>query len=331
MDSKEKIIQHIKRNGPSQPTRIAKELGVDSIIASALLANLVSKSILKVSHMKVGGSPLYYIPGQEKELQNFSDRISGKEKDAYELIKQEKILKNDELEPAIRVAISHIKDFAKPISIMLKNNLEIKLWKWYLLDNEEATRIIREKYFKQSPQEKSQEKPVVKKIEQKRVESFQTQPPIKTKTEEAKEEQDALKRTEEKADKNSEKKNEEEKADTKEPNKPGEELFKKEIEHQAENIPPNIKKAAEERKLIIERYEKGKGKDAELTAHFEGFKKHKVFAFITQKKRINEKDIAMAYLKAQLKRLPLIIMHKGDFVKSAEELLKEMNIETIRI
>ncbi len=318
MESKEKILQYMRRNGPSQPTRIAKELGVDSIIASALLANLVSKNIIKVSHMKIGGSPLYYLPGQERNLQKFSDKLPGKEREAYNLIKSEQVVKNEELDPAIRVAISYLKDFAKPITIMLKNQQEMKLWKWYMLSNEDATKIIREKYFNQSNKERKEEKPIVKKIEQKKVESFQE--PISQEKIEVEEDKEKERKEQGKEDKKNQEENQKEQEEQKE-----------ESNEPQENIPSDIRKAMQNRKLVIEHYEEGKGKDAEMKAHVDGFDRHKIFIYITRKKRINEKDIAMAYLKAELKRIPLIIMHKGDFTKDAEALLKEINAETIKI
>jgi hypothetical protein len=58
---------------------------------------------------------LYYIRGQEEKLEGFHNFMHPKEIEAYELLRQNRILKDSELEPAIRIAIRAIKDFAFPI------------------------------------------------------------------------------------------------------------------------------------------------------------------------------------------------------------------------
>ena len=74
-EKKEKIILVINSIGPSYPSRIARETGIDPLFVSAFLAELVSDKKLKVSNMKVGSSPLYLIPGQEPLLENFDFQL----------------------------------------------------------------------------------------------------------------------------------------------------------------------------------------------------------------------------------------------------------------
>jgi hypothetical protein len=64
--------------------------------------------------MRVGNSPLYFLPGQESMLERFSNHLKSKEKDAFLLLKGKKILKDSEQNPAIRVALRSIRDFAIP-------------------------------------------------------------------------------------------------------------------------------------------------------------------------------------------------------------------------
>ena len=82
--------------------------------------------------MKVGGSPLYFIPGQEPRLENFSQHLKSKEKDAFNLLKKKKFLKDKEQEPAIRVAMRSIRDFAIPFRI----NEEI-IWRYFTIPESE--------------------------------------------------------------------------------------------------------------------------------------------------------------------------------------------------
>ena len=60
----DKILNFLKFSGPSLAMRIAKNIEQDSIIASAYLSELVEQRKIKISNLKIGTSPLYYLPGQ---------------------------------------------------------------------------------------------------------------------------------------------------------------------------------------------------------------------------------------------------------------------------
>ncbi|MEK6833545.1 MAG: hypothetical protein AABY32_05860 [Nanoarchaeota archaeon] len=109
---KEKILSTLKIRGPTIPVYLAKEAGVSMLFASAFLSELLSDRKVKMSHMRVGNSPVYYIPGQETQLERFSNHLKSKEKDAFLLLQRKKFLKDSEQSPAIRVALREIKDFA---------------------------------------------------------------------------------------------------------------------------------------------------------------------------------------------------------------------------
>ena len=80
---KEKIIQIIKRRGPSLPAHIAKETELSILFSSAFLSELFSEKKIRISAMKVGSSPLYFLPGQESFLENFAHHLKSKEKEAF--------------------------------------------------------------------------------------------------------------------------------------------------------------------------------------------------------------------------------------------------------
>jgi len=109
---KDKILDIIKRRGPSLPVHIANETKLTMLFASAFLADLLSNKEIRISHMRVGSSPIYFIPGQEPQLENYSQHLKSKEKDAYKILQENKFLKDEEQDPAIRVALREIKDFA---------------------------------------------------------------------------------------------------------------------------------------------------------------------------------------------------------------------------
>ena len=71
MFDEQKVISTIRMNGPVIPSKIAKALGTDIIMASAVLSELTSSKKVKISKLKVGGSPVYYLTGQENRLENF--------------------------------------------------------------------------------------------------------------------------------------------------------------------------------------------------------------------------------------------------------------------
>ncbi|HVY01582.1 MAG TPA: hypothetical protein VHA12_02345 [Candidatus Nanoarchaeia archaeon] len=111
--TKQQILSHISQKGPSLPATIAGEIRVQPLFVSAFLSELYREGKVLMSHLKVGTSSLYILPGQEKMLENFVQHLNTREREAYNLLKQKKVLKESELTPVIRVAIRDIKDFAK--------------------------------------------------------------------------------------------------------------------------------------------------------------------------------------------------------------------------
>jgi hypothetical protein len=136
---KENILSIIRTAGPSLPVFIARQTGLSYLFASAFLSELISDKKLKISNMHVGSSPLYLIPGQEPMIENFSQYLKGKEKEAYSLLKEKRFLKDKELEPAIRVALRAIKDFA----IAFQINDEI-FWRYFTVPESDYSPVIEE-------------------------------------------------------------------------------------------------------------------------------------------------------------------------------------------
>ena len=111
-DVHNKIIDTLKRRGPSLPIQIAKEVNLSSLFVSAFLSELADDKRVKVSSLKVGGSPLYFLEGQEEQLEKFHKFLHPKEAEAFLLLKSNKLLKDSNQDPAIRVALRAIKDFS---------------------------------------------------------------------------------------------------------------------------------------------------------------------------------------------------------------------------
>lgn len=141
MEYQDKILA-MARNSPLTPTMVSKAIGKDSLIASAMLAVLVEKGMLKISKVNVGSTPLYYDPAQSAQLQNYSSYLSEKDRRVYEVLKEKKVLRENSLDPLSRICVKNIKDFAKPLEVSFGETKEI-FWKWYLLPDSEAEPIIR--------------------------------------------------------------------------------------------------------------------------------------------------------------------------------------------
>jgi len=127
---KQKILKFIGEKGPSLPVNIAKAVELNSLFTSAFLSEMAREGKIKISHMKVGGSPLYYTSEKENMLENFSSFLGNKEREAFEMLKSNKFLQDDIQNPAIRVALRSLKDF----SIPLKKNDKL-FWKYFTAGN----------------------------------------------------------------------------------------------------------------------------------------------------------------------------------------------------
>lgn len=143
---KEKTLSFVRSKGPVLPIQVKNEIGRDLFFSGAILSELVSEKQIKISHAKIGSSPLYYFEGQEEKLSRLYDGLPMREKEAYDLLKTKKVLKDKEVGAAIRVALREIKDFAIPFTINKEGGQEI-IWKWHLVPNQEIRSYLKEEKF----------------------------------------------------------------------------------------------------------------------------------------------------------------------------------------
>ena len=136
-EKKEKIISFLENFGPALPVRISAVIEMEPVFASAILSELYNDGKIKMSNMKIGSSRLYFLPGQEQKLENFSDSLKPLEKEALSKIKSEKILEDEKTEPAIRVALSNLKDFSSKFETSGKN-----FWKYNFTTEYEINQIL---------------------------------------------------------------------------------------------------------------------------------------------------------------------------------------------
>jgi len=139
--SKERILSSMKIRGPSLPVQVSKDIEMAPLFASAFLSELKAEGKLKISDMKVGSSPLYYLAGQEVMLENFSKYLNNREKEAYDLLREKKILDDEEQEPVVRVALRAIKDFALPVRARVSGEVKT-FWKYFSVEDSEVSKLI---------------------------------------------------------------------------------------------------------------------------------------------------------------------------------------------
>jgi len=286
---KEKILNLLKAKGPSLPIHISKETGLQTIFSGAFLSELAGDKTVKISNMKVGGSPLYYLPGQEEKLENFSQHLHGKEKEAFNLIKEKGILSDSDQHPAIRVALRAIKDFAIPF----KSDNRI-YWKYLTFSQDKIKELLEGKEKIEKEERKTTEKVIEdikkEKIEitspESRFEKIHPELAIKEKTLDIFEKEKAEKPVKIKT----------------EP-----EQFLKEVQAFLTNKNFSIVKVEySDKKEVV----------AKIIAPEECL----VFAF--NKKKITEKELIKAYKKALTFKLPYMILIKDEVSKKMRDMIE---------
>lgn len=136
-DKKNRILRFLEGTGPSLPVRIARSIEMDPMFASAIMSDLISSKQILSSNLKVGASPLYFLPGQESMLENFSGELKSVEKVAFDLLKGHKVLMDEDLEPAIRVALRSIRDFAVPFKYK-----ERIMWRYRFVSPDDVQKVL---------------------------------------------------------------------------------------------------------------------------------------------------------------------------------------------
>jgi len=175
----EEVLHIVKLKGPLQPIVVTRDLKINTIFSAAALSTLVGKKRIMITSVKKGGSPFYYAEGQERKLESLSQYLNEKDKETFELLKQEKVLKDSEQTPLTRVGLRTIKDYAKPLNVTYNGQKQL-FWKYYLVEEAEASDLIKgmlgvneqEKVEQQRriEQEKQKKAEQDKKIQQERIE-----------------------------------------------------------------------------------------------------------------------------------------------------------------
>jgi hypothetical protein len=290
---KEKILQTIRIKGPSLPVHISKILAVDPIFASAYLSELLSEKRIKISNMKVGSSPLYYLEGQEQLLEKFSEHLNHREKEALTLLKEKQILSDEEQTPVIRVALRALKDFAVPIRANISGETKL-FWKHSSIAQDQVRDLINSLLAPNPPKQQPETQEVQEK-EDPALKPTEEQPVSKP-AEETEEQKQLISKPQEK------------------PKKPIEpSKFSNSIKSYLQN------KDIELLSLISEKKKETLGKVRIDTL----LGKQELYLIAKDKKTITEDDITLALQKAQTEKMQALILSPGTLNKKSEIYLKE--------
>lgn len=290
--TKERILSIIQNKGPSLPVQIAHTINISPLFTSVFLSELYEDAKLRMSHMKIGSSSLYLIPGQEAQLENFTEHLDPREKQAFFLIKKELVLEDDKQLPVMRVALRAIKDFAVPFKLTINGSEKI-FWRYYLLTNEETDSKLQRIFNPLAPApEKKKEisEPII---------SLLTTPsalPSSAPQIEAEPENSVIAKSKRAKKKKS--------RAFEFPDKLKEYLLSKDIE------------------ILETLVEKKKEFAAKIRADTL-FGKQEYYLIAKDKKKINEADIALALQKAHLEKMPSLIVSPGEIEQKALNYIKE--------
>lgn len=142
IDYRQRALDYLRSHGPSVPVAVGKHLGTNSMLAGAVLSDLKEKGELRISRLKVGGSPLYYLQGQETDLLKFRNHLDAKEREVLTELEQRQVMRENACSPLQRVALRNSQDFAIPLDVTFKGGKET-FWKWFAVPDADAEGIIR--------------------------------------------------------------------------------------------------------------------------------------------------------------------------------------------
>lgn len=345
------VLDVVREKGPLLPAEIVSEVSkktgkqTDMFFMGAVLSELMTEKYVKMSHAKIGGSRLYYCQGQEERLSRVYDYLNSKEQKAYDLLKENKILRNSEQEPVMRVALFELKDFAKSIDVNL-NGTE-RFWYWFSMPVEDV---------------KSRIKDLLKdEISSPRAKEVVEETPLEKQDSSSKNSNSYQEKT---ANENREKNNRESSfignnnsskeaksivggeenhfiGSSQSVKKEPEEKEKKEQREQQSKLNTSLDTDDEFMKSVISFFESKdisvlegallkKKSDCEFQVNVKSqVGKLRFYVYAKSKKKVTETDLGYAYVRSQNVHLPLCFISNGELTKKASDFLEnELNSAT---
>jgi len=298
MTDQDKILQFLRMNGPALPSKIGKLLNTDLLLASAHLSDLAAQGKVKVSSLKIGGSPLYYLPGQEQQLYTHaSGNLNPKDFQVLNSLRENKLLQEKRLPLLDKVALRSLKDFAVPLQVTLDGQKEL-FWKWHLCTAPELETLFQH-YFEPAEEKEKAETRAAEPLQQtltERKESATENPELERAPSPVK--------------------------------KPGAKRKKQE-----EEFFPLVEDSFRKLKISVEQKETIR-KNAEFNLILKvpsAVGAMTYFCKAKNKSKCDEKDLSAAYMQAQIKKLPLLLLYTGELSKKAQEMLESGAFENVMV
>ncbi len=309
-DKREEILNFVKEHGPVLPSHVAKASTLSILFASAYLSELADKKHIKISWIKVGGSPLYFAPGQEEKLEKYVENLNDKDKETFHLLKEKKLLKDSEQIPLTRVSLRNLRDFAVPIQI----NDEL-YWKFYNVTDDEIKRLFEKK-------ETVKEKTIEKTKEEKQV-TLESLTPVQEVKAEVQQQAEELETKPEITEQPKRKRGRPKKIVQEKPKE--EKVEEKQLEIVKDKFIEEVEAFFSGHSIdVIESTLVKKGKEAEFIVMLPTpFGKTKYFCKAFNKKSINEGDVSSTVLRAHYKKLSGLLIAPGKLTKKAQEMLEK--------
>ena len=282
----DKVLEVVKFHGPLQPLDVRKVIGRgDSIVIGAELSSLASRGHVKVTTVKRGGSPFYYVPGTESKLERVAEFLNEKDIRAYNFLKEKKILRDKSQEPLTRVSLRSIKDYSKQLVVKVNGENEI-FWRYFLISENDAIAAIKNAFkpkteTKPSPTpvqapKPTEKKPVIQESQKSIVDVEHSQ-------------------------------------QTNELFEQSEDKFLKSIQKFFDEKGIRVKEA----KLIR------KGSDYEFIIEMQtSVGPAEYYCKAKGKKKCSDGDLSTAYLQGQTRRIPVVFITTGEVAKKAKEKTK---------
>ncbi|MAG52514.1 MAG: hypothetical protein CMH62_00955 [Nanoarchaeota archaeon] len=291
VDRRDKILEFVRKEGAVLPIKISKEFNIDTMFSGAMLSELVNSGKIKVTeHLKVGGTPVYYVEGMEAKLEDYTKFLNEKDIRTIAFLKDKGIVEDKGLSPLQRVSYRIVKDFAKSIVLKRDDGSKEVFWRYFLVDEEAA----KEKILDLINNKKEDVKVKVEK------QASLEEPALEEEVHEEKELPEE---------------------------KPLEEPLQREVPERIEVKKKPIGDVVKEffRVNGITVWEEKvirKGKDVNYLVSFDSrVGKVRYFAKYRDKKRISEGDVSLAYNEAG--KLPLLFLSKGELTKPAKRIIEE--------
>lgn len=300
---KDKIVMLLRQKGPLVPNDIKRVIGGDTMIFGAVLSELSSRGMIKITKLKKGASPFYYLPGQEPLLERLIEFLNPKDQNTVRMLKEQKVIQESTQEMFVRVSLRNIPDFVRDFMVQTPQG-PYRFWRYYLISETESMQILEERFApKKEPkvEEKKSEEPKKEiapekseeKLEEKK--EIKSQPlPIQKKTE--------LKPLSVKPEDSS--------------------------KQQALSISPSLEKTPFYEQLVkyfkendivlISEEQIAKDREYAFVVKIPSAVGHlKMYVHARNKKKLNEGDVAPALLKSKTKDIPCLFLTNGEFTKKS--------------